>query len=167
MVQIATSRFLFRRTNTGYPLLPACIRPEYARKFLMSNARRFASADTTGFTIVELAVVLMVVGILASLALLSFWDASASAKEAKAAPLLSEVYTLQQTYQLRDNRFAHDFDELDGRFDMLNAANHFTFEMTASDTTFSVCAKPRGSIGLRHFSMNEQKQLKSQWWNCP
>jgi prepilin-type N-terminal cleavage/methylation domain-containing protein len=73
--------------------------------------------NTKGFTLIELMIVVVIIGILAAVALPKFTGMSKSAKEAEADPILKEVYTLQQAYYTRFNQFAptdqlarHGFD---------------------------------------------------------
>ena len=62
--------------------------------------------NTQGFTLIELMIVVVIIGILAAVALPKFTGMSKSAKEAEADPILKEVYTLQQAYYTRFNQFA-------------------------------------------------------------
>ena len=62
--------------------------------------------NTKGFTLIELMIVVVIIGILAALAIPRFTQASARAKEKEADGILKQVYTLQQTYYANNGTFA-------------------------------------------------------------
>ena len=62
--------------------------------------------NTQGFTLIELMIVVVIIGILAAVALPKFTGMSKSAKESEADPLLKDVYTLQQAYYTRFASYA-------------------------------------------------------------
>jgi prepilin-type N-terminal cleavage/methylation domain-containing protein len=74
--------------------------------------------NTQGFTLIELMIVVVIIGILAAVALPKFSGMSKSAKEAEADPILKEVYTLQQAYYTRYNVFADETELAKNGFDI-------------------------------------------------
>ncbi|HET7234773.1 MAG TPA: prepilin-type N-terminal cleavage/methylation domain-containing protein [Longimicrobium sp.] len=68
--------------------------------------------DSKGFTLIELMIVVVIIGILAALAIPRFTQASARAKEKEADGILKQVYTLQQTYYANNGTYAADFTTL-------------------------------------------------------
>jgi prepilin-type N-terminal cleavage/methylation domain-containing protein len=78
--------------------------------------------NTKGFTLIELMIVVVIIGILAAIALPKFTGMSKAAKEAEADPILKEVYTLQQAYYTRFNQYANATELAKHGFD-INLSN--------------------------------------------
>ena len=68
--------------------------------------------DSKGFTLIELMIVVVIIGILAALAIPRFTQASARAKEKEADGILKQIYTLQQAYKANSGHFTSGFDTL-------------------------------------------------------
>src|ERR1700759_1920777 len=71
------------------------------------------SRGRKGFTLVELAVVIIIIGILASFAVPRFLDSVERSKAGEAFNYLSAVRSAQERYQVRQGTYADDITKLD------------------------------------------------------
>ena len=67
---------------------------------------RRSHRNSKGFTLIELMIVVVIIGILAALAIPRFTQASGRAKEKEADGILKQLYTLQQTYKADKGSYA-------------------------------------------------------------
>ena len=65
-----------------------------------------------GFTLIELMIVVVIIGILAAIAIPRFAGVGQQARQAEAEPILSQIHTLQEAHFERFTAYAEDEDEL-------------------------------------------------------
>jgi prepilin-type N-terminal cleavage/methylation domain-containing protein len=76
------------------------------------NVPSLQSRTSAGFTLIELMIVVVITGLLASLAIPKFSLASAKTKEKEADGVLKQVYVLQHAFMIQNGRMAVDAAEL-------------------------------------------------------
>ena len=110
-----------------------------------------------GFTLVELLIVIVIVGILTAIAIPRFGNIANGAKEAEVKPLLKQVYTLELAYKAAYDSYAQ-ISDLQG-WTFPNPEYYGGF-IIATSTGFTVVAAAKSQYeDLRDFYINDQGVL--------
>src|SRR5439155_21335771 len=102
-------------------------------EFVMRNV--LTTRGRKGFTLVELAVVIIIIGVLAAFAVPRFLDSVERSKAGEAFNYLSAIRTAQERYQIRMGTYCDDLTKLD--IQMPNP-KYFTVAVPAAGTTGSL-----------------------------
>ena len=96
-----------------------------------------------GFTLIELMIVVVIIGILAALAIPRFMQATVKAKESEAKTILKQIYTLERTYRQEQGTYVANLVTIG--FDVPTNSRYIYAIALAGANTFSATATPNGS----------------------
>jgi type IV pilus assembly protein PilA len=110
--------------------------------------------DNEGFTLLELLVVIIIIGILSAIALPSFLNQGAKAKQSEAKIYIGLVNKTQQTYRNENTSFAGGSTGFaDLQIGISTATTNYNYALTAAnDTSTSVTATSQDAKALKSFS---------------
>lgn len=113
-----------------------------------------------GFTLVEVLIVVIIIGILASIGIPQFADTIEKARGGEARAGLGHIQTGEKIYFAENEKYTNSTDELDVTF----ANQSWAFNITATNTTFIATAtRSRGRYIGQTLTMNENGTISGNW----
>lgn len=90
-----------------------------------------------GFTLIELMIVVVIIGILAALAIPRFMQATTKSKQSEAKGILKQIYTMERAYRQEFDTYCADLNSI-GVTVMANA--RYAYVVAATNNTFTATA---------------------------
>lgn len=125
------------------------MKTELKAKFLQHILNK--KNENEGFTLIELLVVIIIIGILSAIALPSFLNQAAKAKQSEAKTYVGSVNRAQQSYRIENPSFAGSIDAL--QIGIPTTTTNYAYALSAANvTSTSVTAIAQDPKSLKSFS---------------
>lgn len=98
-----------------------------------------------GFTLIELMIVVVIIGILAAVAIPKYQEVTRGGKEAEAGPILKQIYTLEERFNAKEGSYTLVLGELEGGPTLATGGKYFTYSIAAHASGFCAVATPNAA----------------------
>jgi type IV pilus assembly protein PilA len=109
-------------------------------KLVLSNSK--------GFTLIELIVVIIIVGVLSAIAFPSFLNQLGKARTSEAKLSIGSINRAQQAYRLENSEMANNLNLLDVKL----TGKFYTYAISAADSTFASVTATTTTIDIKGYS---------------
>jgi type IV pilus assembly protein PilE len=99
--------------------------------------QKFHKRNSKGFTLIELMIVVVIIGILAALAIPRFMKASAKSKTSEAQLLLKQIYTMERSYKQQYDTYSADLAAIGV---VIPGNANYDYTIVADATSFTATA---------------------------
>jgi prepilin-type N-terminal cleavage/methylation domain-containing protein len=119
------------------------------------NLRKYNKRN--GFTLIELMIVVVIIGILAAIAIPRFMQASVKAKQAEAKQILKQIYVMERSYfQEKECYYPNDGSSITAQpgqnipslYVEIMIPAYYSYTVTGTKSTFSATAGSKKPTGL-------------------
>ena len=160
----------FQEANSAFSTILKDMKIELQSKFIQHLNRQERSEE--GFTLVELLVVIIIIGILAAISLPNFLSQSAKAKQAEAKQYIGSINRVQTALRVENASFVNTFDSLAigslvGSTSATSTTN-YNYSITGITDTATVVAQSKDSLlksytggNYRYNNTNSQSTITS------
>lgn len=124
------------------------MKTELKAKFLQHLTQK--KKDDEGFTLIELLVVIIIIGILSAIALPSFLNQAAKAKQSEAKQFVGAVNRAQQAFRIENSSFATDVAKLG--IGLPTSTTNYIYGVTGAVDTAIVGAVAKDATSLKSYS---------------
>lgn len=115
-----------------------------------------------GFTLIELMIVVVIIGVLSAIAVPQYREVARNAKASEAEPLLRQIVTLEERHLAKTASYTIDLTQLEGGAALVTAGKYHTYSVSAHASGFCAIASPNAvgsAAGLTPRSMDAMRNF--------